>query len=219
MAEIVPAILVKSKEEFIARILSAAPYVERVQWDIMDGVFVGNTTFSDPSVLDELYSRLAEVNSKLVIEADLMVSDPRKWVARLRHPGIDQLIFHAESIENQPDWEEIFLHARALGFRVGIATEPETPFDSFAGTLPLADRYQAMGGKSGFGGQEFNPAVLETIKLVRKRFPRLPISVDIGVNPETASRMIAAGATILCAGSAIFKAKDIRKAIESLRNV
>lgn len=219
MAEVIPAILVKSKEEFIGRINAVAPYVSRVQWDIMDGKQVDNVTFSDPAVLDELYRGLQKINPDLHIEADLMVSDPQNWVERLRHPGIDRLIFHVESKNNLRDWEDIFSHARSLGFKVGIANEPQTPLNFYLDLLPLVDRYQAMGGRSGFGGQEFNPAVLEAVKKVRKNFPRLPISVDIGVNQETAPEMVKAGVTILNAGSAIYKAENIRKAIQSLKRI
>jgi ribulose-phosphate 3-epimerase len=74
-----------------------------------------------------------------------------------------------------------------------------------------------MGGKSGFGGQKFDPAVLETIRKVRAAFPDLPISVDIGATPQTAPQMVAAGATILCAGSAIFESEDIGGAIDDLK--
>jgi len=218
MVEVVPAPIVKSKEEFFSKVLAAAPYVLRYQWDLMDGKFVQNSTFSDPSVLDELFLKLANLNPGLKIEADLMVEDPQNWIERLRHPGVDQLIFHFESKEKSQDWKNLLLHARALGFKVGIANEPETPLSEFSALLPLVDRYQAMGGRSGFGGQKFNPEVLPTIKKIRADFPLLPISVDIGVNPETIPQMVEAGVTILCAGSAIFGAEDIQKAIESLRN-
>jgi ribulose-phosphate 3-epimerase len=214
MAEIVPALLVNNREEFLRRFDLVASHVDRVQWDIMDGIFVDNTTFSDPTVLDEI-DKLG-YNPPPKIEADLMVSDPANWDKRLHHPGVDQLIFHVESAE---DWEPIFAQARALGFAVGLAAEPETNLSSYSLLLSKVDRFQAMGGKSGFGGQNFNPAVLETIKEVRGKFPHLPISVDIGVNTETASAMIQAGVTILVAGSAIFKAEDTAEAIESLRNV
>ena len=214
MAEIVPSLLVNNREEFLRRFDLVASHVDRVQWDIMDGIFVDNTTFSDPTVLDEI-DKLG-YNPPPKIEADLMVSDPANWDKRLHHPGVDQLIFHVESAE---DWEPIFAQARALGFAVGLAAEPETNLSSYSLLLSKVDRFQAMGGKSGFGGQNFNPAVLETIKEVRGKFPHLPISVDIGVNTETASAMIQAGVTILVAGSAIFKAEDTAEAIESLRNV
>jgi len=214
MAEIVPAILVNSKDEFFERLKLVAPYVSRVQWDIMDGEFVDNTTFSDPSVLDDLAYRFPTETSIPLIEVDLMVSDPERWVNRLNHPGVDQLIFHVESSK---DWESIFKEARAFSFAVGIASEPETPVDSFIKLLEKVDLYQAMGGRSGFGGQEFNRDVLENIKKVRKEFPNLPISVDIGVNTETAPAMVKAGATILSAGSAIFKSDNVEKAIARLK--
>jgi ribulose-phosphate 3-epimerase len=214
MAEIVPALLVNTREEFLKRFDLVASHVDRVQWDIMDGIFVDNTTFSDPLVLDEI-DKLG-YNPPPKIEADLMVSDPANWIERLHHPGVDQLIFHVESFKN---WEPIFAQARAVGFAIGLAAEPETPLAKYEKILEKVDRFQAMGGKSGFGGQKFNPAVLETIKTVRARFSNLPISVDIGVSAETAPAMIEAGVTILVAGSAIFDAEDTVEAVESLRNV
>ena len=214
MAEIVPSLLVNTREEFLQRFDLVASHVDRVQWDIMDGIFVDNTTFSDPSVLDEIDA--LGYNPPPKIEADLMVSDPQNWIVRLHHPGVDQLIFHVESAE---DWEPIFVQARALGFAVGLAAEPETPLEKYEKLLEKVDRFQAMGERSGFGGQKFHPAVLETIKKVRGKFPHLPISVDIGVNAETAPAMLAAGVTILVAGSAIFRAEDTVEAIESLRKI
>uniref|UniRef100_A0A832E0Z9 Ribulose-phosphate 3-epimerase n=1 Tax=candidate division WWE3 bacterium TaxID=2053526 RepID=A0A832E0Z9_UNCKA len=218
MAEIVPALLVHNREEFLKRFDLVASHVDRVQWDIMDGIFVDNTTFSDPSVLDEI-DKLG-YNPPPKIEADLMVSDPENWVERLHHPGVDQLIFHFESLGLPArSWEPIFTQVRSAGFAIGLAAEPETPLEEYEKLLEEVDRFQAMGGKSGFGGQKFNPAVLKTIKKVRGKLPHLSISIDIGVNIETAPAMLAAGTTILVAGSAIFEAEDIPNAIESLRNV
>ncbi|MEX1068443.1 MAG: hypothetical protein WD940_01810 [Patescibacteria group bacterium] len=214
MAEIVPALLVNTRDDFLKKFDMVASHVDRVQWDIMDGIFVDNTTFSDPTVLDEIDT--LGYNPPPKIEADLMVSDPANWIERLHHPGVDQLIFHFESIQTDP--KGLFDQARRLGFAVGLAAEPETPLSSYSLLLSKVDRYQAMGGKSGFGGQKFNPAVLETIKKVRADFPQLPISVDIGVNTGTAPAMLEAGVTILVAGSAVFKSSDPAKEIESLRD-
>lgn len=211
-AQIIPAILVKTQEEFVERLKLVAPHVSRVQWDIMDGKFVDNVTFSDPSVLPTL-------DSKLSIEADLMVSDPENWVGRLRHPKVDQLIFHVEAKADAKEWPALFNKARAAGFEVGIASEPETPLDRFWDLLSGVDRFQAMGGRSGFGGQKFDPSVLKNIRKVRQSFPDLPISIDIGVNTETASKMVAAGATVLCVGSAIFESDNVEEAITKLKGV
>jgi len=218
MVEIVPTINVKSKEDFLKRITAIAPLVSRVQWDIMDGKFVENTTFSDPSILDELFSDPRPLTPDLKIGVDLMVEDPQNWIERFHHPGIEQLIFHVESKSNLQDWDEILLHARALGFKIGIAAEPDTDISSFSSLLPLVDLYQAMGGRSGFAGKGFNPEVLPTIKKIRQDFPHLPISVDIGVTAQTAPDMVKAGVTVLVSGSVIFTAKDPKKALESLRN-
>lgn len=213
MPEIVPAILVKTEKEFLEHIGLVAPYVSHVQWDIMDGKFVDNVTFSDPSVLDELRT----ANSELSVEADLMVADPQDWLEPLSHPGIDRLIFHVESLPREvgPILEE----ARGLGFNLGIAADPETNLGLVMELLPKVDRFQEMGGRSGFGGQPFHPAVLENVRKVRAAFPHINISVDIGVNEQTAPAMVAAGADILVAGSAIFESGDVASAIESLRKV
>ncbi len=215
MAEIVPALLVHDSKEFLKRFELVAPHVARVQWDIMDGIFVDNVTFYDPLVLDKIDA--LGVNPPPKIEADLMVADPANWIGRLDHPGVDQLIFQIESLPANP--MGLFEQARVGGFAVGLAAESGTPLAKYGALLEKVDRFQAMGGKSGFGGQKFDPMVLETVRRVREKFPRLPISIDNGVNLETASAMIAAGAEILVAGSAIFDAEDPVEAIESLRNV
>ena len=214
MVEVVPAILVETEEEFLGRIKLVAPYVSHVQWDIMDGKFVDNVTFSDPSALDDLTSQLETSNSQLAVEADLMVSAPENWVERFSHPGIDRLIFHVESV---PDLEPLLEEARGFGFNLGIAAEPETPIEKVIKILPKVDRFQAMGGKSGFGGQHFNPEVLENIRKVRDAFPNIRISVDIGVNLQTVPQMVAAGADILVVGSAIFDSPSVEEAISRLR--
>ncbi len=211
-AQIVPAILVKTQEEFVKRLELVAPHVSRVQWDIMDGKFVDNVTFSDPSVLSTL-------GSEISIETDLMVSDPENWIQRLRHPKVDQLIFHVEAKADVKSWPALFNKARAAGFEVGIASEPGTPLDRFWDLLSEVDRFQAMGGRSGFGGQEFDLSVLENIKKVREGFPKLSISVDIGVNTETAPRMVAAGATVLCVGSTIFESDNVEEVIARLKEI
>lgn len=210
--EVVPAILVKTKEEFLERLKCVSPYVSHVQWDIMDGEFVKNITFSDPSVL-EIYDDKRK--NLPLIEVDLMVSTPRDWVERLHHSGVDRLIFHIESLPL--DFDPLFEQARGLGFSLGIASDPETPINLAMEILPKVDRFQAMGGRSGFGGQRFNPVVLENVRKVRAAFPHVKISVDIGVNAKTAPQIVSAGADILVSGSAIYDAEDVAKEIESLR--
>jgi len=174
----------------------------------MDGVFVDNTTFSDVSILKDL-------DTKLAIEADLMVSDPQNWAERFVGTAVDRLIFHVEST-SEP--EVLIQDAKTAGFKVGLTLDPDTPLKQVWDYLEKIDLFQAMGVKSGWGGQELIPSVLDRIGEVRRPFPEIPISIDGGVNAETASQIVAAGANILCAGSFIFKSDNIEKAIETLRN-
>lgn len=217
MIEVVPAILVKSAKEFEERLRLVEPFVKRVQWDIMDGVFVDNTTFSGASILQDL-------SSELSIEVDLMVADPQNWIERFAGTQVDQLIFHVESTEGP---EVLIQDAKSAGFKVGLTLDPDTPLKQVKDYLGELDLFQVMGVKSGFGGQEFVPSVLDRITEVRRLYPNLPISVDGGVNKETAPRVVSAGANILCVGSFIFSAKggsasgrdsgNIKQAIESLK--
>jgi ribulose-phosphate 3-epimerase len=209
MVEVAPTILVKSRKEFEKRIKLVEPHVSRVQWDIMDGCFVKNTTYSDISVLEDFETALA-------IEADLMVCDPENWIDLFRGTSVDRLVFHVESTSAP---EALIQDAKTAGFKVGLTLDPDTPFKQVREYLGEIDIFQAMGVKSGFGGQEFISSALDYIAEVRRLYPDLPISVDGGVNEETALQMVDAGATILCAGSFVFKSDNIEKAIGKLRQV
>jgi ribulose-phosphate 3-epimerase len=209
MVEVVPTILVKSAKAFEERLRLVALLVKRVQWDIMDGVFVDNTTFSDVSILKAL-------DIKLPIEADLMVADPQNWIERFADTQVDRLVFHVESTSTP---EVLIQDARAAGFEVGLTLDPDTPLKQVSDYLGKIDLFQAMGVKSGWGGQEFVRSVLDRIGEVRRDFPKLPISVDGGINSETAPEIIAAGANILCVGSYVFNSDNIESAIEELRQI
>jgi ribulose-phosphate 3-epimerase len=204
--EVVPTILVESSDEFKRRFRRVEPFVGRVQWDIMDGIFVNNTTFSDVSVLKSLAS-------KLPIEVDLMVSDPNNWIDRFINTQVDRLIFHVESTAEP---EVLIQEAKSAGFEVGLTLDPDTPFKQVREYLDELDIFQAMGVESGFGGQAFVPSVLDRIAEVRRLYPDLSISVDGGVNAESAPRMVAAGADALCAGSFIFDSDNIEEAVYAL---
>jgi ribulose-phosphate 3-epimerase len=207
MVEVIPTILVKSQKEFKERFQLVKLLVERVQWDIMDGVFVENTTFSDEAVLKEL-----DIPPR--VEADLMVSDPQNWIRRFVESAVDRLVFHVESTAEP---EALIEEAKAAGFEVGLTLDPATPLKQVWDCLPKLDLFQVMGVRSGWGGQEFVPEVLDKISKVRRAYPELPISVDGGVNNLTALEMVSAGATRLCAGSYIFNSDNIAEAILTLK--
>ena len=101
----------------------------------------------------------------------------------------------------------------------GIAIKPKTPVSAIADVMSEIDLVLVMSVEPGFGGQEFLPEVLSKVRDIRKKFPKLMIQMDGGINPTTAKLCIEAGANNLVAGSAIFGAKDRAKVIASLRIV
>lgn len=205
--EVVPAILVHSFEGYKRRLSLVEGLVKTVQLDGMDGKFVPNQTFADAEMIKSAETPLA-------IEAHLMVEDPQNWIERYKEGPIKRLIFHIESTEAP---EALIQGIKDGGFEVGVTLNPETSISRVWDHLPKVDLFQVMGVNPGFSGQEFQEVALSKISEARKEFPDLNISVDGGVNPQTAPRIIEAGANILCSGSFIFESGDVGKAIEELK--
>jgi hypothetical protein len=113
--EIVPTILVETEEEFVRRLEQVASYVSRVQWDIVDGRFAENTSFSDIAAVNIIASRLRTANPELSIEVDLMVADPENWLERLKSPWFKEIIFHFEA-KSAWGWFPVLEAASAAGF-------------------------------------------------------------------------------------------------------
>jgi ribulose-phosphate 3-epimerase len=103
--------------------------------------------------------------------------------------------------------------------QLGLALNPDTPLDAILPYMEKIDFVQCMGiAKIGYQGQPFDDRVLERVNTIRIKYPNMPISIDGGVNHETAGLLKHAGATRLVAGSAIFGAEDIAAAIEELKS-
>ena len=157
--------------------------------------------------------RLPE-SDRLMYEADLLINAPEitldSWIAA----GFKQFIIHLESTD---DMGGIISRLRSAGVGVGIAFKPSTSNDKLAPYINAIDFVQCMGNDLvGQAGVPLDPLVLDKIRDLRKKFPDLPLGVDIGVSTETAPELIAAGATRLAAGSAIFKSEDPERAIRKL---
>ena len=196
--EIIPTILVKTFDEVKEKIKQVENLVDWVQLDIMDGVFVDNKTWNNPSDLRGFKTRVK-------LEAHLMVEKPEEvindWLKI-----VDRVIVHYEAANNISE-----------GKRIGLAINPETPIDVVKPFLNNLDLVLIMTVKPGWGGQKFQERTLDKIKALRKLWPDGNIEVDGGINAETAKKTIKAGANLICSGSYIFNSKDIKKAIETLK--
>lgn len=201
--EIVPAILVKSREELLKRIEIVKPYVKKVQIDVMDGVFVPNKTIG--------IKELRDLPKGMDYEFHWMVNEPEKWIEKMKGDFL-----HSVHVEARMDFEEVKKVAKRNGGRVGIAINPPTPLErvfEYSGF----EEIMVMAVNPGFSNQKYIEGVEKKIRILKSRYPNMNISVDGGINSETIGRAARAGANKFYAATAVFSAEDVGKAIEKLR--
>ena len=175
----------------------------RIHVDIMDGHFVPNLRIG-PAVVQSL-----RPVTRLPLEVHLMVEEPDRFLDSFAKAGADSLTVQVEST--------VHLHRtvqriRQLGKRAGVALNPATPVSSLEEILPDVDLILVMTVNPGFGGQDFIPTTESKIRKVRQMIdqhrPGCELEVDGGIEVQTAPIVVAAGARVLVAGSAIFRAKE-----------
>ena len=183
-----------------------------VHLDVMDGSFVSNITFGAP-----MCKALRPV-SDLIFDAHLMVSEPAKWVKDFAEAGADIITIHREADIHSHRTLQLI---RSYGIKAGIAINPATHENAVEYLLDDADMVLVMSVNPGFGGQKFIDSALRKIESIRnmavKRGLELDIEVDGGVNEKTAKLCRDAGANVLVAGSAVFKAPDRAAMIKAIR--
>ena len=189
-------------------------YADIFHLDIMDGTFVPNISFGFPVV-----EAIAKKATK-PLDVHLMIVHPEKYVERFAKAGAAYISFHYEAAGEQS--AEILAQIQALGVKAGIVINPDCPVEKIFPLLPKVDFVLIMSVFAGFGGQKFIPESLERIRAVRAQLdrigrPEVPIEVDGGIGPANAADVKTAGASMLVAGSSVFKAEDPAQAIESLR--
>ncbi len=176
---------------------------EWVHLDIMDGHFVPAITIG-PLVVKAL-----RPHTGLFMDAHLMVSEPENQIGSFVEAGIDLLTVQAETTVHL---DRTLRKIKDHGIKAGAALNPATSPDVLEYVWPLLDLVLVMSVNPGAGGQEFIPAVMPKIKAVseqiRSRGLSTELEVDGGINRDNARDIIDAGATILVAGSAVFKAEN-----------
>lgn len=208
--KIFPSLLVHSQNEFEERIGRVAGFVSHVHVDIVDGIFAPNTTWADAAIIDTI------LPDTMTYEAHFMVVDPLRACSRWGHAEkMSQMIFHIEAIHHV---RELIACARLTKKEVWVACNPETPIEKIEKTARLIDGILMMGVHPGFSAQAFEDSILEKIRMMRVQYPKLPITVDGGVDEKTAPLLWDAGATALVSASYLFKGADIGKAIKKLQH-
>jgi len=168
--------------------------------DVMDGHFVPNITIG-PQVVKAL-----RPHAKKSFDVHLMISPVDPYLDAFAQAGADGLTVHPEA---GPHIHRTLQHIRTLGKRAGVVLNPGTPIDALDNVMDLVDLILIMSVNPGFGGQSFIESQLKKIEAARKRIDEtgrdIALEVDGGINPETARRAVAAGASVLVAGTAVFQ--------------
>lgn len=224
MTEIIPAVMPKNLddlEQTVARVRGAA---EWVQIDVMDGKFVPPVDWPFPDIHRAASTLLAEEEGmpywdEVNYEFDLMIKNPEKYAEDFVRLGGGRIIFHYESAEKDKLWEAV-RKVQDMNTEVAIAIDTVTPneaLDEFITDERPIDFVQLMGiAQIGYQGQPFDERVIPKIKALRAKYPDIMISIDGGVNFDTASQLLDAGANRLVAGSVILKSENPREAIYNL---
>ncbi|MGH3949626.1 MAG: ribulose-phosphate 3-epimerase [Pseudonocardiaceae bacterium] len=187
--------------------------VDRIQWDVMDGVFVPNLTFG-PDVI-----AAARPQSTVGFEAHLMVVNPDELLGRYVDAGCELVIVHAEACTHL---HRTLARIRDLGARSGVALNPHTPADVVEHVLAETDLVLAMTVNPGFGGQAYIPAMEPKIARLRRMIDDsgLPIELEVdgGITDQTIRGAAAAGADVFISGSWMYAYPDGKAAaVEQLR--
>ncbi len=176
--------------------------------DIMDGHFVPNLTVG-PQVVAALRGK-----TELFFDVHLMLEHPLPYIKAFREAGADAITFHVECAD---DPRAVLRAITESGAKPGMALSPKTPPQALEPYASLLYMITVMTVEPGFGGQKLMPETLEKLPWLKERFPSVLLEVDGGVNPETAAACRSAGADVLVAGTAVFKAPDPALAIRALR--
>ena len=185
-----------------------------LHFDVMDGEFVPNFGISPPLI--------AAVREKTDVPFDvhIMVSHPLHYIDALASAGADMITFH---IESEDDPNETINAIKAHDIKVGLAFSPKTSTETVTPYLPYIDLVLPMSVEPGFGGQSFIPSTLEKIEKLHHEIQDIDnspdISVDGGVTVDIGPQAARQGATILVAGTAIFKSEHPKVVIEKLRTI
>ena len=189
----------------------------QVEWlhiDVMDGVFVDNITYGNNVV-----AAMRKV-SDIYFDTHLMVTDPTKLIPLFAKAGSNMLTIHLES---NGDAKANLAAIRENGMQAGLAIKPATDWKEVIPYLPLCDMVLVMSVEPGFGGQKFMPSALYKLSTLRAEIKKQGLSIDLevdgGINYETAPLAVSAGATVLVAGSCVFSAEDMGKAVATLKNL
>jgi ribulose-phosphate 3-epimerase len=209
--KVAPSILAADFANLAADVGRVADVADLLHVDCMDGHYVPNLTIGPPVV------KSLRKHTDLFLDCHLMVDNPGVLLGGFADAGADGCTIHIELGDPRLLFDEI----RALGMRVGLSLEPETPFSAVEPYLTDIDLLLVMSVHTGFGGQPFIPDVLDKVRASRAAIDEreLPVEIEIdgGIKIDNAHLAIEAGVDILVSGTGVFGADDPAAAVEAIR--
>ncbi len=211
---VAPSILAADWGKFSEEIRSVADSgADWIHIDVMDGRFVPPITFGADVV------KIAKKATTLPLDVHLMIVEPERHIDAFAKAGATSITVHLETC---PHLHRTLQQIKAAGCKAGVALNPASPFSLVEGIMREVDILLVMTVNPGWGGQKFITDTLdktrEAAAYIQKNNLRAVIEVDGGVTAETAKQAVAAGASVLVAGTAIFQQPDYTTAISSLRS-
>ena len=172
-----------------------------IHLDVMDGRFVPNITIG-PFIVEAVRK-----TTTLPLDVHLMIVEPERYLSDFAHAGADMLSVHQEAC---PHLHRTIQQIKQLGKQAGVVLNPSTPLSTLEEVLPEVDLILLMSVNPGFGGQSFIEASVDKVRRLRRlldeRGAHAELEIDGGIDPQTAPRVVTVGATMLVAGSAVFRA-------------
>ena len=182
-----------------------------IHLDVMDGIFVPNISFGPPVI-----SSLRKATD-IFFDVHLMITEPQRYVKDYVDAGADLITIHYESCENPL---EVVKLIKSYGVKACVSIKPATPPEVLFPMLEELDMALVMTVEPGFGGQKMIPETVEKVRVIRNYATENNVNIDIevdgGITPDNLHLVTDAGANVIVAGSAIFRAADPKAVIESM---
>ncbi len=216
MVKIAPSILAADFLHLERDVRIVNDHADLLHFDVMDGCLVPNLSFGFPVL--EAVAGIATIP----LDVHLMIVNPDKYIERFAKAGASYISFHLEAADEAgKDVYEYIALAKSCGVKVGLAIDPDVPVERLFPYIPEVDFFLIMSVFAGFGGQKFIEDSIGRIATLKAEMERIgivkDIEVDGGVSSSNARALKEAGATMLVAGSSVFKAEDPAQAIADLR--
>lgn len=183
--------------------------------DVMDGQFVPPVSFGDVVI------RSVRPVSKMFFDVHLMVTEPDRFVDDYAKAGADMFTVHAEACAHL---DRTLQHIHESGMKAGVALNPATPLQVLDYVLDKVDMVLIMTVNPGYGGQKYIPSMTAKIRDLRRKldeagYQDLPIEVDGGINASTIDTVLGAGASVIVAGSAVFRGDIAKNASDLMKRI